>query len=81
MQDAVAELQHFRKDTAFLEAHREDLVRQHPDRWIAIFGEEVVGVAPSLEELLDDLEKKGIPVGQVLVECFTSSPEVYILPG
>lgn len=81
MHDEQTQLQHFSKDTAFLEAHRDGLTRQHPDRWVAIYGEEVAGVATTLEELLDELEKNHIPVGQAVVECLETDPELLVLPA
>lgn len=73
------ELERFRKDTAYYEAHREELLQQYPEQWAAIFDERVVGVASDVEHLLEKLKAKGIPPGKGLVEHLTRNDELLIL--
>ena len=79
MNQVQAELQHFRKDTAYYEAHHEELLKKYPEQWVAIFDQQVAGASPDFEKLLDDLQTKGYSVGQVLVEHLTTHDELLIL--
>ena len=79
MKELQAELQRFKRDTAYYEAHREELLEQYPEQWVAIFNQQVVGASPDFDQLLDDIEGKGVRVGQVLVEYLTRKDELLIL--
>lgn len=69
--DVRAELEHFKRDTAYYCEHWEELVEKYPEQWVAIFNERVAGSAPDLRELLEEIRIKGIPPGQALVEYVT----------
>ena len=79
MQELQAQLQRFKRDTAYYEQHREELLEKYPEQWVAIFREKVVGASPDLDQLFDDLESKGVPLGQGLIEYLTRRNEVWIL--
>ena len=79
MKELQAELQRFKRATAYYEAHREELLEQYPEQWVAIFNQQVVGASPDFDQLLDDIEGKGVRVGQVLVEYLTRKDELLIL--
>jgi hypothetical protein len=48
MNQVQAELERFKKDTAYYEAHHEKLLKKYPEQWVAIFDQQVVGVASVL---------------------------------
>lgn len=79
--DVRAELEHFKRDTAYFEQHREELLEQYPEQWVAVFNQQVVGADPDFDRLLDGLQARGIPVGQVPVELLTRKDELLILPS
>ena len=79
MNQVQAELQQFKKDTAYYEAHHEELLKKYPEQWVAIFDQQVVGASPDYEKLFDDLQAKGYSVGHVLVEYLTTHDELLIL--
>lgn len=72
-------LQRFKHDTAYYEAHHEELLARYPEQWVAIYNQQVVGAAPDYEPLLDELQAKGFAVGEVLVEFLTRHDELLIL--
>jgi len=78
---AQQEVERFRKDGQYVEEHREALLRQYPEHWVAIFDGEVVAAAEAHEDLLDQLQAKGIPLGQARREYLTRSEDNLILPG
>ncbi len=79
MQERRADLERFRKDTQYFEAHREELVKRYPDQWVSIFDEQVVAASADLEEVLAQKRAKGVPPGKGLVEYVTAKDEVLIL--
>jgi hypothetical protein len=79
MQELQEELQRFKRDTQYYESHREGLLTQYPEQWVAIFNQQVVGAAPDFEQLLAMLEQNGIPVERTLIEHVTRKEELLIL--
>jgi Family of unknown function (DUF5678) len=79
MHELQAELQRFKRDTQYYEAHREELLTQYPEQWVAIFNQQVVGAAPDFEQLLALLEQSGIPAERTLIEHVTRKEELLIL--
>ena len=79
MHELQAELQRFKRDTQYYEAHREELLTQYPDQWVAVFDQQVVGAAPDFEQLLAMLEQSSIPAEPVLIEHVTRKEELLIL--
>ncbi len=81
MQERQRELQRFQRDIDYYQAHQEELLRQYPEQWVAIFNEHVVGTAPELDQLLTEVKQKGVPVGRSLVEHVTTKDDLLILPA
>jgi hypothetical protein len=79
MNQVQAELQRFKKDTAYYEAHHDELLEKYPEQWVAIYNQKVVGASPDYEQLLNDLQAKGYSVGHVFVHYLTRHDEVLIL--
>ncbi len=79
MHELQAELQRFKRDTQYYEAHREELLIQYPEQWVAVFNQQVVGAAPDFEQLLAMLEQSAIPVERTLIEHVTRKDELLIL--
>ena len=64
--DPAARARHWeegRRSREFMAAHYHELFRQYPDQWVGVYLEEVVAVAPTLPELLEKGEAKGVPRG------------------
>ena len=79
-QDSVSQrLQRFQRDIDYYEAHRGELLDRYPEQWVAIFNEQVVDAAPTMEQVLIGLRAKGVPPGQGLVEHLTRHDELLIL--
>jgi hypothetical protein len=79
MNQVQVELQRFKKDTAYYEAHQDELLEKYPEQWVAIYNQKVVGASSDYEELLDYLQAKGYSVGHVLVQHLTRHDELLIL--
>ena len=75
------ELERYRDDALFFDRHRQELLRQHPDRWVAIYNQQVVGAATDIKRLIRQLDRKGIPPAQVYREYLTEKEDLLILPS
>ena len=61
-QDNITQrLQRFQRDIDYYEAHREELLDQYPEQWVVIFNEQVVGTAPTVEQVLRGIASKRSP--------------------
>ena len=81
MQEKQAELRRFRRDVDFYQAHQDELLKQYPEQWVAIFNEQVVGADPDYDRVLDQVQAKRISVGRVFIERVTAKDELLILLG
>jgi hypothetical protein len=73
------ELERYRSDAGYFDEHREQWLREHPDRWVAVYNRQFVGAAKDIKRLITQLERKGIPPAQVYVEYLTEKEELLIL--
>ena len=68
------------QDVLFLKAHRDEFLKQYPDKWIAIWDKEVVAVADSRPGLTSQLRAKGLQSVGVLIREMETDPKFWILP-
>ena len=73
------DLDRYRADALYLEEHREELLEQYPERWVAIYNLQVVGAAKDPRRLVKQLDRKGIPSGRVYRGHLTNKDELLIL--
>ena len=76
-----AELRRFSCDVAYYADHREELLAQHPEQWVAIFDQQLVGVAPDPRGLLAALRERRVPAGRALIKHLTRENDVLIFPA
>ena len=67
------DLEQFGRNSDYLHSIIPQLRAKHPDSWVAVYREEVVGVGPNLRELLARLEARGIK-SNVAVEYISKEP-------
>ena len=70
-----------RKDADFLNVNRPDWVARHPDKWVAVFEEEIVGLGDTFDEVVRAAEAKDAPRGRIVVEFLATDPIAMILAG
>ena len=73
------ELDRSRADALYLEEHREELLEQYPERWVAIHNRRVVGAAKDPRRLVKQLERKGILPGDTYWQYLTDKDQLLIL--
>ncbi len=74
-----AEIDRFKRDMDYYETHREELLEQHPEQWVAIFNQEVVGAGADFDRVLDDLKQRDIPTAHTYIQYVTCKDEILIL--
>ena len=55
------EMAQFRRDNRYLRSIMEQMREEHPDCWIAVYDETVVGIGADLESMISTLSAQGIP--------------------
>jgi len=78
-QQVQEDLERFTQDILYFDRQREELLRQYPDRWVAVYQQRVVGTAKALKQLVRQLERKGIPAGRAFCEYLTDEETVLIV--
>ena len=63
----------------YFDQHRQELLQQYPEHWVAIYNQQVVGAAKNLKRLIRQLERSGIAAGQLFRECLTEQADLLIL--
>lgn len=66
-----------RAEQSFWRNH-DRFLREHPDKWVAIRGDDVL-IADTLEALLSELDRNGIRRGEAFVEFVTATDHVLVL--
>lgn len=69
----------FARDTEFLQSLMPELRKQCPDRWVAVYQEQVVADAPTIKGMMRKLERKGIPRGRVAAAFIRAKPMARVL--
>ena len=63
----------FTKDNIFLDKNRGEWLKLYPDKWVAVFREELIGVDSNLDKLLKLVAKKNIPQPYTAATAFLSA--------
>lgn len=63
-----AGLREFSRRVQAVEAMRADLTNEHPNKWVVINNGDVLVIADSLEDVLKELDDRGIPRKGAVVE-------------
>jgi len=79
MNKQQTEFEQFQRDIEYAETHREELLSQYPEQWVAIFNQEVVGASLDPHQLIANLKETGIPTEWVVVRHLTRQEELLIL--
>lgn len=77
--DIQQELERSSKDLEYFAAHRQELLKEHTEQWVAIYNQQVVAAAKDVKRLIKHLEKKGIPPGHVVRQYLTGNEDIWIL--
>ena len=68
----------FSQDLAFIDGKRSELLKLYDENWIAVYKSEVVAYGKHYNDVLAQVEKKGLSTEQTVIK-FLSSREVVTL--
>jgi hypothetical protein len=69
----------FEQSRSYIDSNREKLLKQYPNRWIAVHKEKVLTSDKDLRNLIGTLRKSGTHLEQVAVELLTSEKTPILL--
>ena len=79
MDDNLSVMDSFKQDTEYFNAHYWEILGRHPDEWVAVLDERVVGSGDDVFELIDRLRSQGIPTERLVIRRAEAEPKVWIL--
>ncbi len=68
----------FRRDLAFIEENRTELLEDYNESWVAVYNSKVVAHGKDYDNVLSQLEKRGMPVDQIPIR-YLSKRKVFAL--
>ncbi len=79
VRELAAGMREYREIVSRLRAERAALTERYPDKWIAMDRDGVIVVGDSMDEVLDEVESRGLCGGDVAVEFLDTTPPLLIL--
>ena len=73
------ELQDFQKRIRYLDANHAELVKRYPDQVVALTSNGTLVAAPTVEELVEKLERKGLDRSGAATKLMETTPRMLIL--
>lgn len=73
------ELERFTEDAKYFDRHRQELLEQYPEHWVAVYNQQVVGAATDIKRLISKVQEQGIRPGEVYREYLTTDETLLIL--
>ncbi len=67
-EDIYQSLRDFRKDLSLLSEQRATLTKKYPDKWIAFYDGKMTSKADTIDELLVDIDRAGLPRDKVVTQ-------------
>ncbi len=55
----------------FIYSHREELLQQYPDQWIAVYRKDIIGNDKDLLRLVRKLRTSGVPLRHIALEMLS----------
>jgi len=68
----------FREDLAFIDDNRKELLKRHDENWIAVYKRKVVAHSEQYDDVITQINEKGLPNEEVVIK-FLSSRKVVTL--
>jgi len=78
-QEIEFKLRRFTNDVRCLQSIRQDLLRQYKEHWVAVYEGSLAAHARTIEELRQQLSKKGIPVNQAVIDFMARERKAMLL--
>jgi len=69
----------FEQSRSYIDSNRDKLLKQYPNRWIAVHKEKVLATDKDLQNLVGIIRKSGVRLEHVAVELLTSEKTPILL--
>ena len=73
------EMNSYNRRLRAFEARREDLLKEYPDQWVAVYKRKVRVAKPSLEAMVLEIDRLGIPRRETIVAFMDTEPKTWVL--
>ena len=78
-EDIAKGLREFSKSAEMLSNDRPRLINEHPLQWVGVYRGQMSAKADDLPSLLEELERRGIPLGDTIVRFIEKNQRTLIL--
>jgi hypothetical protein len=68
-----------KRDRVYIAEHQEELLQKYNKRWIGLLDGEVLATGMRPDTLLRQLRRKGVDIGDVVVDYITDEPKSMLL--
>ena len=75
----IDEMDEYHEIVTRMRKERSNLVERHPDKWVAMGKEGVLAVGDSMDEVLKEVEGRGLHGTDVVIEFLDTNPPLLIL--
>ncbi len=73
------DLRDYRRRLLFLDANHAELVKKYPDQWVALASNGTLVAAPTMTEIIEKLERKGLHKNNAATKFMETPPRLLIL--
>src|SRR5712692_1391827 len=77
--DVAATLHLFSVSARVLESDWTCLIEEYENKWVGIFDGKVAAAADSFEDVLQQIERKALPINQTIVSCIDREERTLVL--
>ena len=73
------EMDEYHEIVARMRKECSSLVKRHPDKWVAMGQKRVLAVGDSMDEVLREVESRGLHGEDVVIDCLDTDPPLLLL--
>lgn len=78
-EEAIADIRRSTLDAAWLNGHRDELRKAHPNMFVAVYDRKVVSVAEAIDDMKRNLRSQGIDPEKCVTEVLLTEDYIWVL--
>ena len=78
-EEIADQLRDFSASARLLSDKRQDFLKKYPQKWVSVYRGETVAHADTIEDLMDEMEKAGIPASNAVIRFIDEKRATMIL--
>ncbi len=71
-QEFDRKFQQYTQSVAFIDKHRDELLKKYDENWVAVYDAKVVAHGKKYQDLAKEINKERLPIGDVVIKFLTS---------